>query len=201
MFPKFSSIYTTDKPEEKESQLLERIAASDESALSELYDLYSRIIYSLIIRIVKSREEAEDLLQLIFVKIWYKAGSFDKNKGSVYSWVVTMARNNAIDRIRSKQFKNINVNSVQIETIDNCKSETSNLDTVIMNERADIVNKALKQIPQEQSAIIELAYFGGMTQSEIAQKLSIPIGTIKSRTRQALIKLEKILSPFISYSN
>ena len=202
----FTNFYSTDIKErafDKGEQLVERIAARDESALSELYDLYSKIIYSLIIKIVKSREEAEDLLQSVFIKVWNKASTFNKNRGSVYSWLIALARNNAIDRTRSKEFKNININAVEIKTLDSFlnRTETASLDAAIIHERSEIINKALKQIPEEQYKIIELAYFEGMTQSEIAKKLSVPIGTIKSRTRQALIKLEKIIGPLILYSN
>jgi RNA polymerase sigma-70 factor, ECF subfamily len=203
MFTNFYSIDTKEIPFDKGQQLVERIAARDESALSELYDLYSKIIYSLIIKIVKSREEAEDLLQSVFIKVWNKASTFNKNRGSVYSWLIALARNNAIDRTRSKEFKNININAVEIEALDSFLrgTETASIDEAIIHERSEIINKALMQIPEEQYKIIELAYFEGMTQSEIAKKLSVPIGTIKSRTRQALIKLEKIIGPLILYSN
>ena len=195
--------YIQSERSNEESGLLERISNGQEDALSDLYDIYSRCTYSLILKIVKNREEAEDIMQSLFIKIWHKASSFDKTKGSVYSWITTMARNSAIDRIRSKQYKN---NRNNLDDLDDYMKAGSNeeitgLDYSIINERADIVSKALKKIPQEQSQVIELAYFEGLTQSEMAEQLKIPLGTVKTRMRQALIKMEKILSPLFEYSN
>jgi len=188
---------------EEELALLERISNGEEDALSELYDMYSRLICSLIIKIVKSHEEAEDLIQSLFIKIWNKASSFDRTKGNVYSWLTTLARNSAIDRIRSKQYKNSRDNLGEIDKAEifGNKEELTGLDSAIIKERAELVSKALNQIPAEQSNVIELAYFQGLTQSEMSEELNIPLGTVKTRMRQALIKLEKILSPFIEYRN
>ena len=189
--------YLQSERSNRELKLLESISNKDEDALSDLYDLYSRYTYSLILKIVKSREEAEDLMQALFIKIWHKASSFDRTKGSVYSWITAMARNSAIDRIRSKHYKNIRNNLDELDKFmyESSNEELSGLDYSIIKERSDIVSKALKKIPEEQSQIIELAYFQGFTQTEMAEELKIPLGTVKTRMRQALIKMEKILSP------
>ena len=191
--------YTKRRDSDEELLLLERISNGEEDALSELYDMYSAIIYSLIIKIVKNNEEAEDLMQSLFIKIWERASSFDRTKGNVYSWLTALARNSAIDKIRSKQYKTNRDNLAEIDEAEifGIKEGLTGIDSAIINERTQYVSKALEEIPVEQRAVIKLAYFEGLTQSEMAEALSIPLGTVKTRMRQALIKLEKILSPFI----
>ena len=185
---------------DEEIALIERIGDRDESALSELYDLYSRILYSLIFRIVKNQGDAEDILQSVFIKIWDKALSYNKSKGSVYSWLVALARNSAIDKTRSKAYKTSPVDISVIKEVDliNDNPGYNALTSVIANERSSLVGNALNQIPVEQKVVIELAYFEGLTQVEIAEKLAVPLGTVKTRIRQALIKLEKLLSDIIN---
>ncbi|HEX6981851.1 MAG TPA: sigma-70 family RNA polymerase sigma factor [Balneolaceae bacterium] len=182
-----------------ERQLMMRIKSRDPDALEELYDLYKRLLYGMVISIVKTREEAEDVLQEIFVKIWNKAGSFDENRGNVYSWIVTLARNKAIDRLRSKGYKTQQKASVSIHeplfTLEGDKFDP--LETTIFSDRAELVKKALNEIPDSQKEVIEIAYYKGLTQSEIADQLNIPLGTVKTRTRQGMMKLKTILSEFI----
>jgi RNA polymerase sigma-70 factor (ECF subfamily) len=182
-----------------EIQLMIRIKARDPDALEELYGLYKRLLYGMVISIVKKREEAEDLLQEIFVKIWNKADSFDESRGNVYSWIVTLARNKAIDRLRSKGYKTQQKASVSIHeplfTLEGDKFDP--LETTIFSDRAELVKKALNEIPDSQKEVIEIAYYRGLTQSEIADQLNIPLGTVKTRTRQGMMKLKTILAEFI----
>ncbi|MEO8399443.1 MAG: sigma-70 family RNA polymerase sigma factor [Ignavibacteriaceae bacterium] len=184
---------------EEEAKLIEKVANNDESALSNLYDIYSRIVYSFIIKIVKDKQEAEDLLQSVFIQIWEKASSFDKTKGTVYSWVVTMSKNRAIDKIRSKAYKKSrqNVNDIEKVTLIDYKNPSS-LDASIAAERSEFLRKAMEQIPEDQKLVLNLAYFEGFTQSEISEQYNIPLGTVKTRMRQALIKLEKLLKPILA---
>jgi RNA polymerase sigma-70 factor (ECF subfamily) len=182
-----------------EEDLIERISEGDDSALLKLYDSYSRIVFSLILKIIKNKEEAEDILQTVFMKIWNKAEKFNKNKGGVYSWIITIARNLAIDRLRSKQFKSARNHVYEINDVKNKISDNlSGLDSAIIKERAELINSALERIPTEQKMLIELAYFQGFTQSELSETLNIPLGTVKTRMRQALDKLEKMLTPVVS---
>ncbi|MGD8426054.1 MAG: sigma-70 family RNA polymerase sigma factor [Balneolaceae bacterium] len=182
-----------------ELSLMRRIKQRDADALEELYDIYKKLLFSLVIAIVKKREETEDVLQEIFVKIWNKADSFDEDRGNVYSWIVTLARNKAIDRIRSKGYKT-QKQSVSIhEPLFSLKTDTYDpMKTTIFSDRAELVKKALDEIPEKQSEVIKIAYYRGMTQSEISDYLNIPLGTVKTRTRQGMIKLESILGKFIS---
>lgn len=184
----------------EEIELMRQIKSRDESALEELYELYKRLLFGMIFSIVKKREEAEDVLQEVFVKIWNKADSFDENRGNVYSWIVTLARNKAIDRLRSKAYKTQQKASVSIHeplfTLEGDKADP--LETTIFSDRAELVKKALNEIPESQKEVIKIAYFRGLTQSEIADQLDIPLGTVKTRTRQGMIKLKSILAEYIS---
>lgn len=184
---------------DRELQLMKRIKAKDADALNEFYDIYNQLLFGLILPIVKNKREAEDALQEIFVKIWQKAHTFDETRGNVYSWVITLARNKAIDRIRSKDYNTQKKASVTIDdpsfTLEGDNYDP--LETTIFSERAEIVKKALAKIPKEQSQVIKIAYYQGMTQSDISEYLDIPLGTVKTRTRQGMIKLKNILESLI----
>jgi RNA polymerase sigma-70 factor (ECF subfamily) len=190
----------THKDSDHERVLIKRIKAGDNKALEELYDLYKSLLFGMIISIVKKREEAEDVLQEVFMRIWEKAHTFDENRGNVYSWIVTLTRNKAIDRIRSKGYKTQKKATTSVDepefSLEGDKFDP--LETTIFSDRAELVKKALEEIPEKQREIIKVAYYGGMTQSEISEHLDIPLGTVKTRTRQGLIKLKNILEDHIS---
>lgn len=200
MFIQLLALLTNRKTAEEEIELIRRIVSKDQNALARLYDLYSRLLYSLIFRIVKNREDAEELLQTVFLQVWDKADSFDLKKGSVYSWLITLARNKSIDKIRSKTYKEqsqLSRNEMEFEKVHNIET---NLDIGYMmdeKERVKIVSKALNELPAEQKQVIELSYYEGLTQMEISQSLNVPLGTVKTRTRQALIKLENLLAEIL----
>lgn len=183
-----------------EIELMKRIQAREAEALEELYDLYHRLLFGMVLSILKKREEAEDMLQEIFVKIWNKADSFDPDRGNAYSWIVTLARNQAIDRIRSKGYKTQEKQSVSIHqplfSLEGDKHDP--MQTTIFSDRAELVKKALNEIPESQREVIKIAYYRGLTQREIADYLDIPLGTVKTRTRQGMMKLKRILGEFIS---
>ena len=185
---------------EDEIRLMKRIQQREADALEELYDLYHRLLFGLVLSIVKKREEAEDVLQEVFVKIWNKADSFDAESGNPYGWIVTIARNQAIDRIRSKGYKTQEKQSVSIhEPLFSLEGDQYDpMETTIFSDRAELVHKALGQIPEKQCEVIKIAYYKGLTQSEISEYLDIPLGTVKSRTRQGMKKLKNILAEFIS---
>jgi RNA polymerase sigma-70 factor, ECF subfamily len=134
------------------------------------------------------------LLQEVFLHIWKQANNFDAERGNVYSWLVTITRNRSIDRLRSKGFR-----ARQLATSDDEEmlsipdSHLSPLDAVSIDERRELVTLALARIPAEQRDALQLSYFQGYTQAEIADLLQIPLGTIKTRMRQGLIKLTSIL--------
>ena len=173
-----------------EIDLIRRIIQRDEKALGALYDRYAKLLFSFILSVVKKQEEAEDVLQELFVQIWEKASSFDVNRGNVYTWLFTLARNRAIDRLRSKQHRAEGRSDpdFQIELIPN-PLDPSPFDAVVMREQAETVRTALQNIPQDQREVIQIAYFGGLSQSEIAASLNVPLGTVKTRMRQGMKKL------------
>jgi RNA polymerase sigma-70 factor (ECF subfamily) len=186
---------------EKELELIGRITMKEEKALAELYDRYSKLLFSVILRIVKNREDAEEILHTVFLQIWDKAGLFDLNKGNLYSWLITLARNKGIDKIRSKNFREqynrTDLNKADVMELEKKYSLEHNTDLLQIfdsKERALVISKALNELPPEQKTVIELAYFEGLTQGEMSAALNIPLGTVKTRTRQALIKLEDLIS-------
>ena len=185
-----------------EIELMRRIKGREEEALAELYDLYNRLLYGLIISIVKKREEAEDVLQEVFITIWEKASTFNEDKGNVYSWIITLTRNKAIDRIRSKGYKTQQKASQDVDAPE-FSLEGDNFDpleTTIFSDRTELVRKALTEIPDKQSEVLKIAYYSGMTQQEISDKLKIPLGTVKTRMRQGMLKLKDILGEYILYN-
>lgn len=179
---------------EEDSDLLMRIADRDEQAIEVLYDRYSKVLYSILVAILKNAEEAQDLLQEIFIQIWQKAPSFDVSRGNVYSWMVALTRNRAIDRLRSKSFRERKQENYDydIDLIEASCFPTP-LDAVLVTERETLVRDAFGQISPDQQIVLHLAYFEGHSQSEIADLLQIPLGTVKTRTRQAMIKLHQLL--------
>ena len=171
-------------------ELLNSIARGDEQALASLYDRYNLILFSLILRILHSREEAEDVLQEVFLQVWSRAADFDQTRGRPFTWLVTLARSRAIDRLRSLGSRDRAALEATRETTDEVQDAT---DDVIRSEEGEIVRRALAELPEEQRRALLLAYFEGLTQSEIAARLGSPLGTVKTRMRSGMIKLREML--------
>ena len=172
--------------------LLQLITKQDEKSLEMLYDRYGRLIYSLALRIVGTTSDAEEITQEVFLKLWKKAGSYDSSKGSPFSWVVAIARRHAIDRTRSKNFKG-KQNETTLDAVNNMTANTDVTDTVIMTEEARTMRNAVKRLPTQDRVIVELAYFEGLTHSQIAAKLKQPLGTVKTRLRHGIMELRKMI--------
>ena len=154
-------------------------------AFEYLYDNYSPAIYNIIFKIVKSQEVAEDLLQDAFVKIWENIASYDNNKGRLFTWMLNISRNLAIDKIRSLGHKSILKSEDISENVylpDNSFSEKNKPEYIGLKEMLDVLTK-------DEKFLIDLMYFKGYTQSEIAKEYDIPLGTIKSRVKAAVKKL------------
>ena len=170
-----------------EEELIAALKRQDKIAAEALYDMYSASLFGVIIRIVQNNEIAEDLLQETFVKIWNSFSSYRSDKGRLFTWMVNIARNLSIDKIRSKDYKNqtknheleINVNSIDASRNTAYKPELLGV--------KDLVDK----LKPEQKIILDLVYFKGYTHLEAADELSIPLGTIKTRLRMAIIQLRK----------
>jgi RNA polymerase sigma-70 factor (ECF subfamily) len=174
----------------QDDELLQRITRRDQQAFAALYDRYATVLYSLCMAILKKPEEAEDVLQECFLVVWEKAAAFNSVKGSAYTWLITLTRNRAIDRLRSKHFqiRRQQQPDFDFETIIDHAGQTP-LETTSLAERAGVVQKAFAELPAEQREVLRLAYFEGYSQSEISRQLHVPLGTVKTRARQAMKKL------------
>ena len=179
---------------EDDVKVLGRIVRGDESSLSELYDRYNQLLYTFGMRILRSAEETEDLLQDVFLQVWNKADAYEKGKGTVYTWLVTMTRNRAIDRVRSKGFKqqSQHLNITDMMLVADPRSSNPHAATVV-DEDQKFITAALQKLTVDQQQVIALAYYEGYSQSEISEKLNIPLGTVKSRMRKGLMELRSML--------
>jgi RNA polymerase sigma-70 factor (ECF subfamily) len=189
-----STIIQLSERNEVDVKILQRVRQGEEPALAELYQRYIQILYSLAMRILQSSEETEDLMQEIFLQVWNKAASYEANKGTVYTWLVTITRNRAIDRMRSTSYRH-HSRAVDVETImlaADSRSSNPHSNTVLMEEQRSVVN-ALQRLTPDQQKVIGLAYYEGYSQSQIAEALNIPLGTVKTRMRKGLMELKNML--------
>jgi len=171
--------------------LLNAIAARDEAALAQLYDRYDRILFGLLMRILNNREEAEDVLQEVFLQVWRKAADFDANRGRPFTWLVTLARSRGIDRLRTLAARE----RVAVAGAREVSDEVSDAATdAFKSEQRGLVSDALAKLPDEQKRPIMLAYFDGLTQTEIATRTGAPLGTVKTRMRTGMIRLRELLA-------
>ncbi len=172
-----------------DDELLRRIGVGDRDAFGVFYDRYSTLMFSVACKILNNSNEAEDVLQETFVQIWEKAERFDPKLGKASSWAATLTRNKAIDRIRASQRRSRLAEEAGAElAITNEVADTAN-EAVHGHDKAKIIQSAIGELPAEQRHAIELAYFSGLTQHEISEKLNEPLGTIKARIRRGLLKL------------
>ena len=163
-------------------RLVARIRAGDQQAMSELYDRYSRVVYAVALRVLQDTAAAEDVLQDIFLQLWRNPDAFDASRGSLAAWLSVIARHRSIDRLRKRR-PELDIEECVIAGGPDLRDET---------ERALVVEKirgVLSQMDPNQRYALELAYFQGLTHSEIAQKTGEPLGTIKTRIRSALQQL------------
>ena len=170
--------------------LIERILSRDAGAVGDLYDRHSRMLYVLILRILRNRSEAEEVLQDVFVTVWNRAETYDVALGSPAGWLVRIARNRAIDRLRANAARVRAVESAPFELQSRENPETS----AWLGEQQRAVARALDAIPREQRELIEEAYYLGLTQSELADRHKLPLGTVKTRIRTGLLTLRQQLS-------
>ncbi len=181
-----------ESAKESDVELLHAIARGDEGALARLYDAYRVILFGLLVRILNSREEAEDILQEVFVQVWRRAKDFDDERGRPFTWLVTLARSRAIDRLRSLAARQRLATGAAQEQ-EQIEDVSDALTDAVRAEQQAVVRSALAELPPEQRQTLVLAYFDGLTQSEIASKLNAPLGTVKTRMRSGMIKLRALL--------
>lgn len=182
----------------RDRDLMRRIASKEPEALSLLYDQYNRLLFGLLKSILKKTEEAEDILQEVFTSIWEKVDQFDYEKGTPYTWIVSLTRNKAIDRLRSKVYKEQKKQATSLddgETFVPLFSEENNpLENTILSDRAKRVYNALEKLTEKQRTVIQIAYFDGLSQTEISDEYDIPLGTVKTRMRDGMKKLRELLA-------
>jgi len=178
----------------EEFELLRRIAQRERAAFEDLYSRYANILYASALKFVKEDADAQDVVQDVFIQIWDKAKLYDPAKGKPLTWALTLTRNRAIDRIRAIQRRTRLRDEFEQETfVDESAGVREALSGVDASEKGQILRKAVSQLSPQQKKVIELAYFGGLTQTEIAEKLGEPLGTVKARARRGLLKLKELL--------
>jgi RNA polymerase sigma-70 factor, ECF subfamily len=171
---------------------LERMARGDHDALAELYDRHARLVYSLALRIVRDQGDAEDVVQEVFSQAWRQAARYESSRGNVIAWLLNLARSRAIDRLRGRR-------SRPEGTVDPVVLEVPDLATPIDEElalsgQATRIRAAVEELSVLQRMAIELAFYEGLTHVEIAERLELPLGTVKTRIRQGLLKLKDRLA-------
>jgi len=182
-----------DERAQADARLLRRMARRDRAALAELYDRFARPLYATASRVVSDRAEAQDLVHDVFLTLWEKAADFDQVRGSAFSWAVTLVRNRAIDRLRSRRRRSELLSASAPADLGYEENSSAAGDTAALGDQARAVRAAVAALPVDQQRALELAFFSGLTQQEIAEKLSEPLGTVKARIRRGLLKLRDAL--------
>ncbi|MBD3233327.1 MAG: sigma-70 family RNA polymerase sigma factor [candidate division Zixibacteria bacterium] len=184
-----------DEAKRTDEALLKLISERDEKALELFYEYHNRLVYNLIRRMLGDSQDAEEVTQEVFMKVWDNADKFDGRRGNVQGWLVTMTRRLAIDRTRSKQYKIRNKEGSLDSGVnpDSIKGLTGKANETAEATEVREVAEALKKIDDSHSEALYLSYYEGYSHSEIAENLNIPLGTVKHRIREAVNKLRKIL--------
>lgn len=187
---------SSDPSQVDDETLIALIGAGDSAALSQLYDRYARLVFGLALRILDNRGLAEDLVQETFWRVWRRSTTFQPGRGQVSAWITGIAHNLAIDELRRQRARPSPVyeddDRPVLRELEDTRSDVAG--AALDGEMRRLLGTALERIPAEQREVIELAYFAGLSQSEIAERLQNPVGTVKTRARLALQKLREILS-------
>lgn len=186
-----------------ELSLVSRLAAGDERALGELYDLYGGMAYSLACAIVPDSADAEEVVADAFAQVWRSSTTFDPSRGNLLAWLTTIVRSRALDLVRSQRRR---ARALDQAVAMSDESEQPGMSTgntfadrgVELSEAQRLVRSSLGTLPVNQRVVLELAYFGGLSQSEIAEKLQEPLGTVKTRMRSGMEKLRQALAPVLA---
>ncbi|MFN7944314.1 MAG: sigma-70 family RNA polymerase sigma factor [Blastocatellia bacterium] len=176
------------------TKLISAIASGDQAAMGTLYDATSRVVFGLALRILNDRATAEEVMLDVYTQVWRQAGSYDLQRGSAMAWLMTIARSRAIDRLRSgwqdRQRRE------PLEVVGDARASSSSPEEATeISERRVLVRQALGSISPEQRELIEMAYYGGLSHSEIALQTNLPLGTVKTRIRLGMLKLREMLGP------
>lgn len=176
-----------DQPQTTDAALVARIRSGDEDALAALHDRYGQVVYSVALRVLGDTTQAEDILQEIFLQLWRNPQSFDSNRGSLGAWLAVIARHRAIDHLRRRRPQS-EIGDVVV-AVDSKLEQTTDRNMAVAKVRA-----AVEHLPGEQRKALDMAFFQGLTHSEIAAQTGEPLGTIKTRIRAGLLALRKVLA-------
>lgn len=179
-----------------DAALLQLVGANNDYALRQLYSRYSKLVYALAFRLLRNQTQAEEALQETFIRVWRAAATYDPARGAVDTWITTIARNRALSMLRKQREMSL---FEVVEQVAMEGDEQSDPEIVAwMHARRDMVRRALDELPWNQQAMITLAYYQGLTHSEIAERTGVPLGTVKSRLRLALRRLGALLAPALN---
>jgi RNA polymerase sigma-70 factor (ECF subfamily) len=187
------------RPDDPEQQAdvarMKRIAGGDASALGDVYDRHARAVYSLALRIVGEEAEAEEVIQEVFAQAWRQSDRYDESRGSVAAWLLTMTRTRAIDRVRARRARPDRDGAASDYVLHNVQAPgVDPADALAAAEDAGRLRTALSELAPAQRIAIEMAYYEGLSQTEIAERLATPLGTVKTRIRSGLLKLRDALA-------
>ena len=180
-----------------DAELVRRVAHGDRAAFSLLYDRLSTALYSTAVRILNDNKEAEDVIQEVFIQIWDKAATYNPQLGRPFNWAVTLTRNRSIDRLRALKRRYEFIAEVTETAQATPMYGPESGPEIYQREQAVMVRRAMEGLPLDQRQALEMAFLGGMTQSEISDQLGQPLGTIKARIRRGLLKLRDVLAEWV----
>ena len=178
-----------------DTELYEGLRAGDKACLEMLYRKYEKLLYSYAYKMTSSHERSEEVVQDVFMKVWQKKGAYDENKGKLSTWLITITRNYAIDISRRKK-----IDTYEYDERDDVNPDSDHFNSPVEkqaehHEDREIINKAMQKLNEEQQRIVTLFYFKAYSQSQIAEALDVPLGTVKSRLRLALGHLRENMDP------
>ena len=174
-----------------DSALVERMMAGDEGALAVLYDRYAGMLFAMLVRILRDTHAAEEVLQDLFLQLWRNAAQFDSSRGSLPAWLLVIGRNRALSRLRSRGRREVFPGDSEGFSIEAVPSPANLEDEAARAQLVERLRNVMATLPAEQREAVELAYFEGMTQTEIARRTGSPLGTVKSRVRAAMQSLKQ----------
>lgn len=197
MIEQVASIRSSTRSElSDDCELLQQTALGDHRSLAQLHQRYSGVLLATAFRVLNNARDAEEVVQEAFVQIWEKASVYDARRGKPLTWAMTLTRNKAIDRLRRVQRRQRLHDDIEQEAqIWDRIAERDSSDEAIAHETQAMVRSAVIQLSDSQRRAIELAFFSGLTQHEIAEKLEEPLGTVKARIRRGMMKLRQIIGP------
>ena len=178
----------------EESRLLQQIGAGDRVSFDELHRRMNTLLFSIAMGVLNNREAAQDVIQDVFIQIWERASSYDPERGKAATWLITLTRNKSIDRLRALNRRSrLNSDFEEQGKTDVRFDDRDSLMDAVMAERAATIRTAISKLNADQQAAIQLAYFDDMPYPAVAQRLSVPLGTVKARIRRGMKKLKNLL--------